>query len=40
MRTMLFQDDGQPEKESEALSLLERFVETFDATYRNGGVRQ
>ena len=32
---LLCKYDGQPEKESEALSLLERFVETFDAAYRN-----
>ncbi len=32
---MLCKYDHKPEKESEALSLLEHFVETFDATYRN-----
>lgn len=31
---LLCQYDGKPEEESEALSLLERFVEIFDATYR------
>ena len=36
---LLCKYDGQPEKESEALSLLERFVETFDATYRSEGIK-
>lgn len=32
---LLCQYDSQPDKESEALSLLERHVESFDAAYRN-----
>lgn len=36
---LLCKYDNQPEKESEALSFLERFVETFDATYRSEGAK-
>lgn len=36
---LLCKYDDQPEKESEALSLLERFVETFDAAYRSEGAK-
>ena len=32
---LLCKYDGKPEKESEALSLLERHIDTFVATYRN-----
>ena len=31
---LLCKYDGQPEKEKEALDLLKRFIDTFDATYR------
>ncbi|MFU7516536.1 TetR/AcrR family transcriptional regulator [Clostridium sp. HCS.1] len=36
---LLCKYDGKPEKEKEALSILERHVDTFDSTYRNNELK-